>query len=125
MLVFDRLGESINFKHTIMAEVISCKAMLELMKFKQQPILIEEDDKACVDAAIKPNMTKGSRYLQLTEMFFKEKLANDTKRIIKITSGKNCADLGTKGLMWPTFSKLVCQIVTCTNSFFQSRNFHI
>lgn len=104
--------------HTIKAEVESCKGILEAMGFKQQPIPIYEDNQAAVFAARVPNMTKGLRHLDLNEMYFKEKQADNTIKVIKVLGTDNLADLGTKRVAWPIFAKIVEKIVKCKNSFF-------
>ena len=48
------------------------------MGWTQLPTIIEEDNKACVDASILPHMIRNLRHLELTENFLKEKYADGT-----------------------------------------------
>ena len=43
--------------HTIKAEVIANRGILNQMGWTQSPTVIEEDNKACVDVSILPHMT--------------------------------------------------------------------
>ena len=61
------------------------------MGWTQGPTVIEEDNKACVDASIVSHMTRGLRHLDITQNFLKEKFA---------------ADIGTKRLAFPIFDCL-------------------
>ena len=45
--------------HTLKAEVISNRGILEQMRWIQQPTVIEEDNEACVDASLVSHMTRG------------------------------------------------------------------
>lgn len=49
--------------HTLKCEVI---AILNTMGWTQQPTVIEEDNKAVVDASIVPHMTRGMRHIAIT-----------------------------------------------------------
>jgi hypothetical protein len=104
--------------HTIKAEVESCKGIMEAMGFTQKPIPIYEDNQAAVFAARQPNMTKGLRHLDLNEMYFKEKQADKTIKVIKVLGTDNLADLGTKRVPWPIFAKICDKMVKCKNSFY-------
>ena len=55
--------------HTLKAEVISNRGILEQMGWQQQPTIIEEDNKACVDSSLVSHMTRGLRHLAITENF--------------------------------------------------------
>lgn len=89
--------------HSIKAEVVSFKGILEAMGFVQKPITVFEDNQAAVYAARVKNMTKGLRHLDLNEMIFKEKQADNTIKLVQVLGFENLADLGTKRIPWPIF----------------------
>ena len=92
--------------HTLKAEVISNRGILNQMGWKQEPTVIEEDNKACVDASIVSHMTRGLRHLAITENFLKEKFSDGTCVLKKIDSLNNNSDIGTKRLDFPLFNHL-------------------
>ena len=81
------------------------------MGWKQAPTVIEEDNKACVDASVISRMTRGLRHLALTENFLKEKYADGTCVLSKIASADNNSDIGTKRVTRPIFEKLTNEII--------------
>ena len=97
--------------HTLKAEVIANRGILNTMGWKQSPTIIEEDNKACVDASLLTHMTRNLRHLELTENFLKEKYADGTCVLVKIASGDNNADIGTKRVAKPLFDKLTDAII--------------
>ena len=105
--------------HTLKAETISNIGLLNAMGFLQKPVIIYEDNMAAVFAARQPNLTKGLRHLDLNEMFFKEKQAEEVIKVVKIATDKNHADLGTKRLAWIIFAKFISMLVSCKNKFFK------
>ena len=64
--------------HTLKAEVISNRGILNSMGWKQEPTIIEEDNQACVFASEAKHMTRNQRHLDLAELWFKEKVAEGT-----------------------------------------------
>lgn len=82
-----------------------------MMGWKQKPTIIEEDNKACVDASILPHMTRGLRHLAITENFLKEKYEDGTCILVKIASTDNNSDIGTKRVTKAIFDKLTDQII--------------
>lgn len=44
--------------HTLESEAIAIRGILNMMGWKQGPTVIEEDNKACVDASVVPHMTR-------------------------------------------------------------------
>ena len=72
---------------------------------------MEENNKACVDASILPHITRNLRHLELTENFLKEKYADGTCILVKVASGDNNADIGTKRVPKPLFDKLTNNII--------------
>ena len=97
--------------HTLKAEVIANRGLLNMMGWKQKPTIIEEDNKACVDASILPHMTRGLRHLAITENFLKEKYEDGTCILVKIASTDNNSDIGTKRVTKAIFDKLTDQII--------------
>ena len=92
--------------HTLKCEVIANRGILNQMGWTQSPTVIEEDNKACVDASIVSHMTRGLRHLDITQNFLKEKFADGTCVLKKIESKNNNADIGTKRLAFPIFDYL-------------------
>jgi hypothetical protein len=92
--------------HTLKCEVIANRGILTKMGWKQDPTIIEEDNKACIDASVVQHMTKRMRHLALTENFLKEKFADGTCVLKKVDSKNNNADIGTKRLQFPIFDYL-------------------
>lgn len=76
------------------------------MGWIQSPTVIEEDNKAVVDASVVPHMTRGLRHIAITQNFIKEKVADNTCVVVKIESKNNNADIGTKRLPRTTFEYL-------------------
>ena len=63
------------------------------MGWIQQPTIIEEDNKACVDSSLVSHMTRELRHLAITENFLKEISADGTCKIVKIDSKNNNSDI--------------------------------
>jgi hypothetical protein len=101
--------KAVNF--TLKAEVIACRGILIAMGFPQPPTVIYEDNQACVYASKHEHMTKNLRHLELTEMWFKQKVTDGTCVLVKIDSKLNIADIGTKRLNNPLFADLTCSLV--------------
>ena len=97
--------------HTLKCEVIANRGILNQMGWKQSPTVIEEDNKACVDASIVTHMTRGLRHLDLTENFLKEKYADGTCVLVKVASSENNSDIGTKRVSKQVFEKLTNEII--------------
>ena len=81
------------------------------MGWTQPPTIIEEDNKACVDASILPRMTRNLRHLKITEIFLREKYAVGTCILVKVASGNYNADIGTKRVSRALFDKLTDNII--------------
>ena len=92
--------------HTLKCEVIANRGILNKMGWKQGPTIIEEDNKACVDASVVPHMTKGMRHIDITQNFLKEKFTEGVCVLQKIDSKNNNSDIGTKRLAQPIFDYL-------------------
>jgi hypothetical protein len=92
--------------HTLKSEVIANRGILSEMGWVQRPTIIEEDNKACVDASNVSHMTRGLRHLAITENYIKEKSMDGTCELKKIDSANNNADIGTKRLQFPIFDYL-------------------
>ena len=97
--------------HTLKAEVIANRGILTTMGWKQAPTIIEEDNKACVDASMLTHMTRGLRHLAITENFLKEKYADGTCVLIKVATSDNNSDIGTKRVIRQVFEKLTNDII--------------
>ena len=92
--------------HTLKCALIANRGKLNQMGWKQEPTVIEEDNKACVDVSLVPHMTRGLKHLEITELFLKEKNADGTCILKKIDSKNNNSDIGTKRLPFPILDYL-------------------
>ena len=97
--------------HTLKSEIIANRGILNTMGWIQQPTVIEEDNKACVDASVVQHMTRGLRHLAITENFLKEKYADKTCVLVKVSSGDNNSDIGTKRVTKPIFDFLTHKLI--------------
>lgn len=97
--------------HTLKCEVIADREMLGELGWKQEPTIIQEDNSACVQAAKTVQITRGLRHLPLAEHWFKEKVAEGVCIIEKVGTAENNADIGTKRLALPLFTKLTYALV--------------
>jgi hypothetical protein len=97
--------------HTLKAEVIANRGILNHMGWIQEPTVIEEDNSACVFASKVTHMTRNLRHLDLTENWLKEKVADKTCIIQKVESRHNNSDIGTKRLEQYVFDQLTYQLV--------------
>ena len=84
-------------------EAIAMRSTLILMGFPQDTTIIEEDNQACVYASEIPHLTRGMKHLDLAEMLIKEKVENNEIKLLKVASGDNTSDLGSKRLALPLF----------------------
>jgi hypothetical protein len=97
--------------HTLKAEVIANRGILNMMGWKQSATIIEEDNSACVAAASVPHITRGMRHLDLAEHHLKEKTQDGTCLVVKVASVDNNADIGTKRVPLPLFNALTYRLV--------------
>jgi hypothetical protein len=97
--------------HALKSDVIPLRGILNHMGWTQAPTVIEEDNSACVDASNHTHMTKNLRHIDLSENYFKDKVADGTCVIIKIPSGENNSDIGTKRVPLPLFEYLTHRLV--------------
>ena len=97
--------------HALKSEIIASRGILNRMGWTQEPTIIEEDNKACVDASKILLMTKGLRHLAIAENWFKEKVEDRTCIIVKIESAQNNSDIGTKRVPRKIFDYLTYSIV--------------
>ena len=97
--------------HTLKSEVISTRGILEMIGWKQDPTVIEEDNQACVYYSKTTHMTRNLRHLSLADAYAKEKVKDGTCIIVKVASENNNSDIGTKRVTQPIFTKLTSQIV--------------
>ena len=102
--------------HTLKCEVIANRGMLDMMGWKQEPTIIQEDNSACVHASKTTQITRGLRHLSLAQNWFKEKVADGTCIIEKVATTENNSDIGTKRLARPIFTKLIYALVDKTLS---------
>jgi hypothetical protein len=79
--------------HTLKAEVIANRGILDRMGWKHYATAIEEDNSACVAAA---QVSHNTRHLDLAEHYLKEKILDGTCLVVKVASADNNADMGTK-----------------------------
>ena len=62
--------------HTLKAEVISNRGIMNAIGWIQKPTIIQEDNQACVYASEAKHMTRNLRHLELAQLWFKEKVAD-------------------------------------------------
>ena len=97
--------------HTLKAEVISNRGILNSIGWKQEPTIIEEDHQACVYASEAKHMTRNLRHLNLAELWFKEKVADGTCIVQKVESKENNSDIGTKRVPKQIFDYLTHNLI--------------
>ena len=97
--------------HALRGEIIANRGMLSMMGWKQSTTVIEEDNKACVDASKMLQMTRNLRHLDLMENWFKEQTDKGVCKIIKIDSAQNNSDIGTKRVPQRIFDYLTNSIL--------------
>ena len=101
--------------HALKSEIIANRGILSAMGWKQNTTVIEEDNKACVDASKILQITRGLRHLPISENWFKEKVADGTCVIVKIDSAQNNSDIGTKRVPQKVFDYLTNSILDRNN----------
>ena len=82
--------------HTLKAEVISYRGIMNAMGWIQQPTVIQDNNQTCVYASEAKQMTRNLRHLKLAQLWFKEKVADGTCIIEKVDSKEITSDIGTK-----------------------------
>ena len=97
--------------HTLKAEVISNRGIMNAMGWIQQPTVIQEDNQSCVYAPEAKHMTRNLRHLELAQLLFKEKVADGTCIIEKVDSKENNSDIGTKRVPKFIFEYLTHKLV--------------
>ena len=102
--------------HTLKAEVIANRGILNTIGWKRVPTRIEEDNQAALFHSKSSHMTRNLRHLDLCENWIKEKVADSTCYLHKVASQDNNSDIGIKRVPLPVFNKLTSQIVDRTLS---------
>ena len=102
--------------HALRGEVIANRGILTMMGWVQQTTVIEEDNKACVDASKILQMTRNLRHLDIMENWFKEQTDKGVCKIIKIDSAQNNSDIGTKRVNQKVFDYLTNSILDRNNN---------
>ena len=97
--------------HALKSDVIPLRGILNHMGWTRAPTVIEEDNSAGVDASNHTHMTKNLRHIDLSENYFKDKVADGTCVIVKIPSGENNSDIDTKRVPLPLFEYLTHRLV--------------
>jgi Reverse transcriptase (RNA-dependent DNA polymerase) len=101
--------------HALRGEVIANRGILTMMGWKQDTTVIEEDNKACVDASKILQMTRNLRHLEISQNWFKEKAHEGVCRIVKVDSAQNNSDIGTKRVPQKVFDYLTDSILDRTH----------
>ena len=96
----------LHVNHTLKAEVISNGGILNQIRWKQDPTVIEEDNQVCEYASEAKHM-KNLRHLDLAQLWLKEKVADGTCVIKKVASANNSSNIGTKRV-----SKIIFEFLT-------------
>ena len=102
--------------HALRGEVIANRGILTMMGWTQSTTVIEEDNKACVDASKILQMTRNLRHLDIMENWFKEQTDKGVCKIIKIDSAQNNSDIGTKRVNQKVFDYLTNSILDRNNN---------
>ena len=97
--------------HTLKAEVIANRGILNTIGWAQNQTRIEEDNHACVYHSKSTHMTRNLRHLDLSESYIKDKVADGTCIVVKVDTADNNSDIGTKRVSLPIFTKLTSQII--------------
>ena len=79
------------------------RRLLDAMGFPQRTASLFGDNQAVEKVSINPNLTKGLRYTEVNQMWFKELHSKQILQNIGVSSASNCADIGTKYVDKPTF----------------------
>ena len=91
------------------------RGILTAMGWKQDTTIIEEDNKACVDASKILQMTRNLRHLDISQNWFKEKANVGVCMIVKVDSAQNNSDIGTKHVPQKVFDYLTNSILDRTH----------
>ena len=101
--------------HALRGEVIANRGILTMMGWKQDTTIIEEDNKACVDASKILQMTRNLRHLEISQNWFKEKAHEGVCKLVKVDSAQNNSDIGTKRVPQKVFDYLTDSILDRTH----------
>ena len=101
--------------HALRGEIIANRGILTAMGWKQDTTIIEEDNKACVDASKILQMTRNLRHLDISQNWFKEKAHEGVCIIVKVDSAQNNSDIGTKRVPQKVFDYLTNSILDRTH----------
>jgi formylmethanofuran dehydrogenase subunit E-like metal-binding protein len=96
--------------HTLKAEVIANRGILNMMGWKQEATKIEEDNQASIYHSKTTHMTCNLRNLELCTNWIKEKAKDGTCILVKVASADNNY-IGTKRVPISIFTKLTSQII--------------
>ena len=105
------VSENKAVNHTLKAEVIANRGILNTIGWAQNQTRIEEDNQACVYHSKSTHMTHNLRHLDLSESYIKDKVADGTCIVVKVDTADNNSDIGTKRVSLPIFTKLTSQII--------------
>jgi hypothetical protein len=97
--------------HTLKAEVIANRGILNMMGWKHVPTKIGEDNQAAIYHFKTTHVTRNLRILELCTNWIKEKAKDGTCILVKVASANNYSDIGTKRVPISLFTKLTSQIV--------------
>jgi hypothetical protein len=102
--------------HTLKAEVIANRGILNMMGWKQESTRREEDNQAAIYHSKTTHMTRNLRHLELCTNWIKEKARDGTCILVKVTSADNNSDIGTKRVPISIFTivDLTTSILTYT-----------
>lgn len=101
--------------HALRGEIIANRGILTMMGWTQEATVIEEDNKACVDASKILQMTRNLRHLDISQNWFKEKAHEGVCIIVKVDSAQNNSDIGTKRVPQKVFDYLTDSILDRTH----------
>ena len=93
--------------HTVKAEVIANRGILNKIGWEQEPTKIEEDNQAAIYHSKATLMTRNLRHLEHCTNRIKEKVLDKTCVLVKVASADNNSDIGTKRVPISTFTRLI------------------
>ena len=105
------ISTSTAVNHTLKAEVIANRGILNKMGWEQEPTKIEEDNQAAIYHFKTYHMTRNLRHLELCTNWIKEKVKDKTCVLVRVAFADNNSEIGTKCVPISVLTKLTSQIV--------------
>ena len=85
--------------------VLWTRHLLEELGFtQQQPTVIYQDNKACINIALSRKQQPGIKHIDIRYFFLREKVAARVIKMVQVSTNEMTADIFTKQLSFPIFS---------------------